>query len=43
MIKSFSVIIDKNLGILYMDKIVTKVFTLQPLVLFSSALRLNSY
>ena len=43
MVKSFSAIIDKNLGILNMDKDVRKVFTSERLVLFPSALRLNSY
>ena len=43
MVKSFSVVTDKNLSILNMDKDLTKVFTSQPLVLFPSALRLNSY
>ena len=41
--KILSAVIDEGLSILYMDKDVKRVFTLRPMVLFRSALKLNSY
>ena len=43
LLKSFSVIIDKNINILYIDKDVKRVFTPRPTVSFLSARELNSY